>query len=142
MIELELAGAPMGKERVRLRKAAGILFTPERTLSYEGRLAAAGQAVMGDRPLLVGNLAIEIEAYIAIPVSKPKRWQADALKGVIRPTKKPDIDNICKIVCDGLNLVLWRDDCEIVQATLSKWYSDRPRLILRAWELKAKGVFG
>lgn len=141
MIEIELAGAPMGKERLRLNKHVGSLFTPERTLTYEARLAAEGQHTMKGRPLLAGQLEIDMTAYFAIPKSKPAKWKAAALQGVIRPNKKPDIDNICKIVCDGLNLVVWADDAEIVSARLEKWYSDRPRLVLRAWEIKPQGVF-
>lgn len=141
MIEIVLAGAPMGKERVRFVKATGRTFTPERTVNYEGRLALAGQGAMAGRPLLIGPLAITVDAYMPIPASKPKKWQAAALSGEIKPTSKPDIDNICKAACDALNLVVWADDATIVRATLSKQYSDRPRLELRAWELNDQGVF-
>lgn len=144
MISLTLHGAPIGKERVKLRRATGTLFTPERTLSYEARLAAEGQRVMGDRPLLTGAIEIVLTFYVPVPVSKPKKFRADALAGLIRPVTKPDFDNVAKILCDGLNLIVWRDDCEIVEARVGKWYSDRPRLELSAWEWKpeTRGVFG
>lgn len=141
MIEIVLDGAIMGKERLRLNRFSKTLYTPERTLTYEAKLAARGQDVMAGRPLLTGHLEIDLTAYFPIPQSKSQKWKAAALNGDIRPNKKPDIDNICKIVCDGLNLVVWADDAEIVEAKLSKWYSDRPRLVLRAWEIKNAGVF-
>lgn len=145
MIEIVLAGAPMGKERVRFVKATGRTFTPERTVNYEGRLALAGQAAMAGRPLLTGPLAIVVDAYMPIPVSKPKWWRLDALLAKIWPTSKPDVDNICKAACDALNLVVWVDDSQIVRATLTKQYSDRPRLELKAWPINDtgnEGVFG
>ena len=135
MIEIVLDGKPLGKERVRFVKATGRTFTPERTVNYESRLALAGQTVMNGRPLLVGPLALEVTSFVPIPASKPKKWQAAALAGEHRPTTKPDIDNVCKAACDALNLVVWTDDAQIVEATLKKFYSDRPRLVLRAWEL-------
>lgn len=142
MIEIVLAGAPMGKERVRFVKATGRTFTPERTVNYEGRLALAGQAVMNGRPLLTGPLSIVVDAYLPIPASKPKRWKLLALLSKVWPTSKPDIDNICKAACDALNLVVWTDDAQIVRAMLTKQYSDRPRLELKAWQINDTGNEG
>lgn len=142
MIELVLDGPPMGKQRVRLNKHQGRLFTPDRTLTYEARLAAEGQRVMDGRPLLTGALRVEIEAHIMIPVSKPKKWKERALKGLEYPTGKPDFDNIAKIACDALNLIVWVDDAAIVKGSFEKAYTDRPRLVLRVWEIEDKGVFG
>ena len=46
----------------------------------------------------------------------------------IRPTKKPDWDNIGKIVCDSLNLVAYHDDSAVVDAQVRKFYSETPRV--------------
>lgn len=135
MIRIYLAGAPMGKERVRFVKATGRAFTPERTVNYEGRLALAAQQAMGGRPLLTGPVEVHLEAYVPIPESKPKRWKADALAGKIRPTKKPDLDNLAKSSFDALNLVVWTDDTQVTRAVLEKWYSDQPGLVLRVYEM-------
>lgn len=35
------------------------------------------------------------------------------LKGRLSPTKKPDADNIIKIILDALNCVAYRDDAQI-----------------------------
>lgn len=139
MIEILLTGAPMGKERVKFSRASGRAFTPERTVAYEGRLALAAQEVMGDRPLFEGPLAVEIVALMPIPESKPKKWKAAALAGEIRPTKKPDLDNIAKLL-DALNLVVWIDDSQIVQCKTEKWYSDRPSLLVRVGSVTDKDL--
>ena len=48
--------------------------------------------------------------------------------GLIRPVKKPDADNIIKVVADSLNQAASRDDADIVTVSLVKYYSQQPRL--------------
>lgn len=133
MIEIFLAGAPMGKERVRFTKE-GHAFTPERTVNYEARLAYVAQQVMGDREPLAGPLKATVEIYMAVAESKPKKWREDALAGKIRPVKKPDADNFAKIL-DALNLIVWVDDSQIVELSVVKFYSARPRFVAKIEEL-------
>lgn len=139
-ITIELAGAPMAKERVRVTKE-GHAYTPQRTINYEARLAHAAQMVMNGRPLLEGPLEVVVETYMAIAVSKPKAWKEWALNGLIRPTKKPDWDNFGKIL-DALNLIVWADDAQIVDGRVVKWYSDRPRMVISIRAVKQnEGAF-
>ena len=50
------------------------------------------------------------------------------MTGAIRPTVKPDWDNIGKIVADALNKIAYYDDAQIVDSQTRKFYSDRPRV--------------
>jgi len=50
------------------------------------------------------------------------------ITGVIRPTKKPDWDNIGKVIADSLNQIAYRDDAQIVSATVEKLYSLTPQV--------------
>jgi Holliday junction resolvase RusA-like endonuclease len=50
------------------------------------------------------------------------------LDGIVRPTKKPDFDNIGKIICDALNKIAYDDDSQIVEANIYKVYADIPRV--------------
>lgn len=52
------------------------------------------------------------------------------LTGEIRPTKKPDWDNIGKVVCDALNKIAYDDDSCIVDGAVHKWYSEEPRVVV------------
>lgn len=141
MIEIVLNGAPMGKERVRFVKATGRTFTPERTVNYEGRLALAAQNVMAGRPLLEGALRVLVQVFMPVPASKPKKWQAAALAGEVRPTKKPDADNFAKML-DALNMVVWVDDSQIVDLTVSKNYSASPRMLIQVSPMnRQEGIF-
>ncbi|WP_316397300.1 RusA family crossover junction endodeoxyribonuclease [Bradyrhizobium sp. 33ap4] len=136
MIQFSLSGAPRGKERVK-RAADGHAYTPERTVSYEGRLAYAAQLAMGDRPPFDGPLSLEVDMYFPVPASKPAKWRDAALRGEIRPTVKPDWDNGGKLT-DALNLLVWIDDKQIVEARVRKFYSDRPRTEIRVTPIETE----
>ena len=126
--ELILDGEPIGKGRPRFSRGTGHAYTPEKTARFEERLAWAAQSKMDRKPLLEGELNMVVHAYFSIPKSKPQKWKTDALAWKIRPTKKPDIDNIIKGVADALNKVVYVDDTQIVVLTAMKFYSDRPRI--------------
>ena len=129
MIEIVLLGQPMAKERPRLTQG-GHVYTPERTLNYEARLAHRAQDAVAGRPLLEGPLAVEVVTLMSIAASKPAKWQSAALAGLERPTKKPDWDNFGKML-DALNLVVWADDAQVVDGRVLKFYWSRPALIVR-----------
>lgn len=129
MIEFSLSGAPRGKERVKTA-ADGHAYTPERTVSFEGRLAYAAQIAMDGRPPLDGPLILDVRMYMAVPVSKNRKFREAALRGEIRPTVKPDWDNGGKLT-DSLNLIVWIDDKQVVDGRVRKFYSDRPRTEVR-----------
>jgi len=56
------------------------------------------------------------------------------LSGKIRPTKKPDGDNILKAVADALNGVCYKDDKCLIKMSIEKFYSDVPRIEVVAQE--------
>ena len=70
---------------------------------------------------------LEVIAYVKIPKSATKARRAKMLSGKIRPTTKPDWDNLGKLVSDALNGVAYDDDKRVVDARVRKFYSDRPR---------------
>lgn len=79
-------------------------------------------------------LDMRIVAYFPIPKSTSKKKRQLMLEGQIRPTKKPDFDNIGKIVCDALNTVAYHDDVQIVDAQVRKFYSEEPRVVVTIQE--------
>lgn len=44
------------------------------------------------------------------------------------PTTRPDWDNYGKLVSDAFNGLFYQDDSQIIEATVTKHYSDTPRL--------------
>ena len=53
-----------------------------------------------------------------------------------RPTKRPDIDNLYKLIADALNGIAYYDDSQIVRLSLSKFWSSEPRVEIIIREIK------
>lgn len=83
-------------------------------------------------------LSVRIFAYLSIPKSVSKKKRTAMLEGLIRPTKKPDHDNIGKIVCDALNGIAYRDDAQIVDSLVRKFYSDKPCVLVEISDIPYK----
>lgn len=131
-------GEPKGKGRPRFSTVNGYVKTrtPEDTVSYENLVRLMYQKDCRE-PMYEQHepVVMKIEAYYSIPKSTSKKKYVQMLKGTIRPTKKPDIDNMCKIIMDSLNKLAYHDDSQIVEATVKKYYSERPRVKVRMFSL-------
>ena len=64
-----------------------------------------------------------IEAVFEIPksTSKKRRLLMEAREEL--PCKKPDADNIAKVICDALNKVAYGDDTQICSLKVDKRYT-------------------
>jgi len=131
VIEIVLLGKPVAKGRPRFNTETGVAYTPEKTAKYETQVKYVAAQVMGGRPPMEGPLTVEIDIVVPIPVSWPKKKQADARSGVLRPTGKPDLDNLQKGLFDAANMVVWVDDSQIVDVRATKFYGDKPRAVMR-----------
>lgn len=134
-IGFTIPGPPQGKGRPRFNRATGRAYTPYNTASYENLVkleyekAAAGRR-FGDKK----EVSMQIHAYFAIPESAPAKSREKMLKGIIAPVKKPDADNILKVVCDSLNGVCYRDDSQVVAVAVQKLYAEIPRVEVFIWD--------
>lgn len=130
LIEFTVPGEPQGKGRPRIGKVGthARMFTPAKTVAFEGLVAHAAQQVMAGSALLEGPCRVELDILCSVPASWSKKKHSQALDGILRPTKKPDADNVLKAVCDGINGVVWKDDVQVVDVTLRKMYAATPCL--------------
>lgn len=130
-IRFEVPGAPFGKERPKFARRGNYTktYTPKKTLQHEKEVVAAYMEVAKGRKFEKGTpLDIRIIAYYPIPKSTSKKKQREMLEHRLRPTVKPDLDNVAKLVYDALNGVAWHDDNAIVDTQVRKFYSDMPRV--------------
>jgi Holliday junction resolvase RusA-like endonuclease len=125
IVEFIVAGKPLAKGRVRFVRATGHAFTPERTVAYEGRVAAAAQEAMDGRPPAAGPVVVHLEVRLPVPSSWPLKRQIAAEMDHLRPTGKPDLDNYLKTL-DALNQIIWIDDSQVVYASVFKRYDPNP----------------
>lgn len=129
-----IPGKPMGKQRPRVLKN-GISYTPKETVNYEVFVKGCYCENYSDTKPIAGSVAMEIEAYMPIPKSTSKKKKKAMLAGKIRPTKKPDWDNVGKIITDALNGIAYDDDKQIVSCLVQKFYSDAPMVYVKIQEL-------
>ena len=133
MIHLVIQGKPLGKQRVKqgaMKGGHATLYTPMQTVNWE---VLVKLMFMDKYPKWIPwesgvALNVSVHAYYPVAASKSLKIKAQMLSGRIRPTVKPDFDNVAKIACDALNQIAYADDCQIVDADQHKYYSDQPRV--------------
>lgn len=120
-VTFDLEGPPQGKGRAR-STASGRHYTPDKTVSYETRLAWTFRQAAPSWVPLAGPVRIMVTAVFNPPQSITDRQRREIAAGNLFPTVKPDLDNVLKIVADGLNGIAYIDDKQIVRANLLKVY--------------------
>ncbi|MBA7556431.1 hypothetical protein ES705_49139 [subsurface metagenome] len=68
------------------------------------------------------------KAGLLMPKSTSKKKLGEMKMGIIKPTKRPDVDNVVKTVMDSLEKLAYKNDSQIVRVVMDKDYSERPRL--------------
>ena len=148
-IQFTIHGEPFGKLNMQPRMIHGhaIAFNPKKNSEYMERIISILNNIpevashTGEKKKKNTPVYITIVAYYKVPDShykyykKTKEWKYDKegndmLAGLIKPTKKPDLDNISKVICDAISHQggIWHDDSQITSEMLSKHYSDKPRV--------------
>ncbi len=138
-VKFTVLGEPKGKGRPRFNRNTGHAVTPKDTVNYETlvRMEYANQCEdikFPDKEML----DMRIKAFYSIPKSVSKKKRASMLAGELRPTKKPDMDNVIKIIADSLNQIAYRDDTQIVDCQVRKFYSENPRVEVTIKPVKPK----
>ncbi len=105
-------------------------YTPAKTKAYEQAVRWAASGAMRRKVPFDGPVALTVFALFQIPASWSARKKALALTGDIRPTVKPDADNALKAIADGCNGVVFRDDVQVVDAHIYKFYDASPRTLV------------
>ena len=123
-IEIIIDGPPQGKGRARafIRQGRVAHYTPNKTRDYETSIRLAAISAMRGAKPFVGAVSLIVLAYIDIPASWSKKNKRAATEGLIKPTSRPDLDNIVKSIKDGLNGICYRDDAQVCLIEASKVY--------------------
>lgn len=110
------------KGKARPRFFNGRAITPKDTVNYENWVKMCYQQQGGK--YLKGSIKAEIIAYYKIPKSYTKKRTKAIKDGLEHPNKKPDLDNIAKIILDSLNKIAFDDDAQVVDLKVSKRYTE------------------
>lgn len=139
MISFIIPGEPKGKGRPRMNTKTGRAYTPKDTILYENLVRIQYQNCIGQKSL-EGEIRAYITCYYSMPKSMSKAKREKALHGTLRPTKKPDLDNVCKIVLDSLNGLAYKDDSQVVEIIVKKYYSEQPLIKVELEEINNEKV--
>lgn len=112
MIQFTVPGKPHPKERPRLGRN-GNTYTPRATVDAERRVGWAYRAAHG-RKIPKGQHVRVTMIFHCAPNQFPK----------------VDVDNLTKVVLDGLNGVAYHDDSQVVEALARKQPSTSPHTIV------------
>jgi Holliday junction resolvase RusA-like endonuclease len=139
-IRLDVPGAPVAKGRPRFSRQGGRAFTPAKTVQAESTLAARVYTLVREHWTATAwpsreAMIVDVTFVLPVPQSWPAWKRAAALESLIRPTCRPDVDNLVKLTKDALNGILWLDDSQIVGLTATKVYGDTPSTVIEAREI-------
>lgn len=129
-----ILGEPKAKARPRFtvntKGKIGKIYTSKDTISYEKLVREEYLRQYPKLPPVQDKipLKMEIETYHKIPKNVNKETKKRMELFQIRPTKKPDVDNLAKIIADSLNGVAYHDDSQNVELEIRKFYSNTPRV--------------
>lgn len=128
MVMYTVYGEPVGKGRPRFARRGNFVstYTPQKTKSYEDEIRMMAKAAMGASEPLETPVTVAIYIRVGIPTSFSKQKRKDALSGIIRPTKKPDLDNVAKCFLDSMNEIVYLDDKQVVNLHVTKVYAETP----------------
>ena len=132
--EFEVIGTIEGKARPRLDIYNGRIYTPKNTRSYEELIRQYFRIKYPRYQTLEGRLAVKIIAYFKPAKSTTKKTRELIEQGAISPTKKPDIDNIGKVMLDALNKIAFKDDNQVTKLEVEKKYNDEEKVYIKIEE--------
>jgi len=143
-IELLGEAVPQGRPRITTINGYPRAYDPEASRTYKATLALLASQAMREQKLEITTDAVKLTVVVlhAIPKSMSKKKRIQAIDGSLRPTTKPDLDNIVKAVMDAFKAVVWRDDSQVVDIRALKFYADAPliRIVVEAVQCTEVGT--
>ena len=137
-IQFTVPGRPIAKQRPRAaisKNGKPYFYTAKNTVDYENRVRFAAEEAMQGRQPLQGPLLLVVRFRRTPQKALSKANTALALEDKLRPTVRPDVDNLVKSVKDALNGIAWADDSQIVAMQCDKMYgpADATEVLVREW---------
>lgn len=135
-VEFEIKGKPLGKMRHKNCRIGNFSrsYNPEFNVTYENLVKILYQEA--STHYFAGGIRLELKVFFDIPKSTSKKKRELMLSGEILPLKKPDFDNVEKIITDALNKIAYNDDCQICSNGGDRFYAEEPRVIVSLEDIK------
>lgn len=138
MIEIIVPGEPQSQGRPRFNSYTRRAYDPEKSRDYK-ELVAWHAIPHKPAELWTDAIVVDLLVYRSAPnhIKNRKTGQPaiDYKEERLRPVTSPDVDNYGKSVLDACTGIIWKDDCQIVDLRVRKFYSAFPRAIIRIKQL-------
>lgn len=143
MVHFSVRGVPVAKERPRTRivqgrgRAFAKIYTPAKTKNYERLVRYEARLAMRAAGLrqFLGPVIVNLSFDFPIPPSYPAKLRAECLAGTAFHTKRPDIENLEKIILDAMNDCVFHDDAQVVESHCRKRFAADPKVSVHVEEL-------
>ena len=132
--EFEVIGDIKGKARPRVNTYTCKAYTPECTKDYEMLIKQYFKLKYPRYVPLENRVSVKIVAQFKIPKNATKKDKELIKEGKLSPAKKPDIDNIIKIILDALNKMAFKDDNQITKIEVEKIYGEEEKIFVKIEE--------
>ena len=128
-LTIEGEAVPQGRPRFTRN---GHAYDPERSREYKEKVALAASLAMRGEQVFPRETPLRciITVWKQMPKRFNQRQRALAKAEILRPTVKPDIDNMAKAITDAMNGIVYADDSQIVELVCGKYYDDKPGVIV------------
>lgn len=124
-LQFHVDGQPIGQGRPRFVSRGKFVraYDPKKSRDYKNSIKAILSECYFDDPIEKDiPVKVIIKAVFPIPKSYTKKRKQGIIEGLERPTKKPDIDNIEKIILDAMSGVVYYDDAQVCSTSVIKKY--------------------
>lgn len=135
-VNFVIQGKVQAKQRPRFNRYSGKTYTPNETIAYENWVKTCYLEKYKDKELMEKPLRVTIKAYFEIPKSTSKKRKQQMMDNEILPMVKPDTDNIAKGVLDSLNGIAYKDDKQVVELIVNKYYNNTPYVSVMIEEIE------
>jgi len=131
MIKFTVYAEPKAKGRPRFARKKNFVmaYTDKKTKDAEKEFIDKSEKFKPVHPI-EGAVAVKLTFIKEKPKAYPKKvkyW-----------TKKPDIENLAKLVLDAMNEIFWVDDSQIVAISTFKLYGSPNQIKVEIEEIKEK----
>jgi Holliday junction resolvase RusA-like endonuclease len=136
MIQFTVYGEPVAQGRPRATMIDGHIrmYDPKKSRDFKEYVKLVASEHRPEK-LLEGPISLVVKVYKPTLKSFSKKKKAAAEAGQLRPTSKPDVSNYLKLIEDALTGVIWKDDSQIIDCSISKYYSETPRTEIQIKEM-------
>lgn len=130
----EIKEKAIGKQRPRYSSKIGRMYTPTKTSRFEEKVKWTFKSKYNiETELSTKPFKAKIIAIFEPPKSISKKKKEELLYSEY--TKKPDADNIAKIILDSLNGLAYKDDNQVTELLVFKQYGDENLIIVELEEI-------